>query len=57
MNAQSKRTVKTAAAVAAGLVAVLLPTGCCGAAPSAIPFSSMGAPGSSSTVVAPPTAE
>ncbi len=55
MNAKSKKTLK-AAALAAGLVAVLLPTGCSPAPPPpAIPAAQ--APGSASTVVAPHTAE
>jgi hypothetical protein len=52
MNAKSKKTLK-AAALAAGLVAVLLPTGCASMAPApdAQP------PAAPDTVVAPPTVD
>jgi hypothetical protein len=53
MNAKSKKTLK-AAALAAGLVAVLLPTGC---AEESSQSGMERAPGTPDTVVAPPTAE
>jgi hypothetical protein len=65
MNAKSKKTLK-AAAVAAGLVAVLLlPTGCFSIANGGVgggggeppPPAGQQAPGSADTVVAPPTVD
>jgi hypothetical protein len=60
MNAKSKKTVK-AAAVAAGLVAVLLlPTGCYAYGVSGVggpPPDGQRAPASADTVVAPPTVD
>jgi hypothetical protein len=51
MNAKSKKTLK-AAALAAGLVAVLLPTGCASQTP--VPILPAGALGAAHSVVAPP---
>ncbi len=57
MNAKSKKTLK-AAALAAGLIAVLLPTGCASTQPElgvTNPAAAQPAPGSA--VVAPPTVD
>jgi hypothetical protein len=59
MNAKSKNTLK-AAAMAAGLVAVLLPTGCSsmtGGGGAGTQPEGQQAPGSPDTVVAPPTVD
>ncbi len=52
MNVTSKNTLK-AAAVAAGLVAVLLPTGCASQTPATLGAAAQ--PGPADTVVVPPT--
>ncbi len=54
MNAKSSKKTLKAAAVAAGLVAVLLPTGC---AEQATQQPTGQAPGSPDTVVVPPTVD
>ncbi len=53
MNAKSKKTLK-AAALGAGLIAVLIPMGC---SSDTQPASGQPAPGSPDTVVVPPTVD
>ncbi|WP_170874521.1 hypothetical protein [Mycobacterium sp. IS-1264] len=55
MNAKSKRTLKSAA-LAGGLVAVLLPTGCASESQPA-PIPAQPAPGAPTSVVAPATVD
>jgi hypothetical protein len=61
MNAKNAKTTLKVAAVAAGLVAVLLPTGCSsmtgGAGHGGGGFHGQPAPGSAGTVVAPHTVD
>ena len=56
MNAKGKKTLK-AAALGAGLVAMLLPTGCSSMASGPTGPQGQPAPGSPHTVVAPPTVD